>query len=188
MALFAETLVEEWLNRDGYFTVRGAKAGQLEMDLLAVRPDAAAGGFEALHYEVQASTGPISWVTDWTPGLQRRHGIGRNSARGRTAEQLAECVEAWVGKKFSDPRLAAARGRLWPKTEWRFGLVVGEVRHPRELEEIRSRGVEVVGLLHVLDDLTRHGGGGPIKKTSSTAADIAALIGLDRKRRGDEDR
>ncbi len=34
VAIFAETLVEEWLNRNGYFTVRGAKAGLLEMDLL----------------------------------------------------------------------------------------------------------------------------------------------------------
>ncbi len=38
MANFAETLVEERLNRKGYFTVRGAKAGLPEIDLPAVRP------------------------------------------------------------------------------------------------------------------------------------------------------
>ena len=27
MALLAESLVEEWLNRDGYFTIRGVKHG-----------------------------------------------------------------------------------------------------------------------------------------------------------------
>jgi hypothetical protein len=37
VAIFAETLVEEWLNRKGFFTIRGAKGGLLEMDLLAVR-------------------------------------------------------------------------------------------------------------------------------------------------------
>lgn len=184
MAIFAETLVEEWLNRRGYFTVRGAKAGQLEMDLLAVRPSAE-DGVEALHYEVQASTGPISWLTDWTPELQKRHRIGRNSARGRSAEQLAECVGAWVGKKFCDPRVLAARERLWPGARWAFGLVAGEVRHDGELEEIRSREVEVLRLSVVLDELTGEGGGDerPIKKTSSTAADIAALIEVDRKLR-----
>ena len=37
MALLAEEVVEEWLNRKGYFTIRGAKVGVPEMDLLAVR-------------------------------------------------------------------------------------------------------------------------------------------------------
>jgi len=38
MALLAESLVEEWLNRDGYFTIRGVKRGVGELDLLAVCP------------------------------------------------------------------------------------------------------------------------------------------------------
>jgi hypothetical protein len=41
MALLAESLVEEWLNRKGYFTIRGLKHGLGEMDLLAVRPESA---------------------------------------------------------------------------------------------------------------------------------------------------
>jgi hypothetical protein len=36
MALLAEELVEEWLNRTGYFTIRGLKLGVHEVDLLAV--------------------------------------------------------------------------------------------------------------------------------------------------------
>jgi hypothetical protein len=28
MALLAESLVDEWLNRNGYFTIRGVKHGQ----------------------------------------------------------------------------------------------------------------------------------------------------------------
>ena len=38
MALLAEALVEEWLNRTGYFTIRGIKAGNDEIDLLATDP------------------------------------------------------------------------------------------------------------------------------------------------------
>jgi hypothetical protein len=38
LALFAEALVEEWLNRKGYFTIRGVKVGNSEIDLLAVSP------------------------------------------------------------------------------------------------------------------------------------------------------
>jgi hypothetical protein len=34
----SEDLVEEWLNRQGYFTIRGIKTGVREIDILAVRP------------------------------------------------------------------------------------------------------------------------------------------------------
>ncbi len=104
MALFAETLVEEWLNRRGYFTVRGAKGGLLEMDLLAIRHRDSEDP-EALHLEVQASTGPISWITKWTPRLQRELRIGANNARRRTGEQMSECVQGWISKTFLDPRV-----------------------------------------------------------------------------------
>jgi hypothetical protein len=38
MALLAEEIVEEWLNHHGFFTIRGAKTGVREIDILAVRP------------------------------------------------------------------------------------------------------------------------------------------------------
>ena len=38
MSLLAEVVVEEWLNRRGYFTIRGVKLGNDEIDLLAMRP------------------------------------------------------------------------------------------------------------------------------------------------------
>ena len=37
MAALAESLVDEWLNRQGFFTVRGLKHGVDEIDLLGVR-------------------------------------------------------------------------------------------------------------------------------------------------------
>lgn len=53
MALLAEELVEEWLNRQGYFTIRGLKVGVHEIDILAVRP--CPSGIECRRLEVQAS-------------------------------------------------------------------------------------------------------------------------------------
>ena len=58
MALLAEELVEEWLNRQGYFTIRGIKIGVQELDLLAVRFKD--GKSECRHIEVQASMRPMS--------------------------------------------------------------------------------------------------------------------------------
>ena len=37
MSLMGEQLAEEWLNRQGYFTIHGVKIGTGEIDLLAVR-------------------------------------------------------------------------------------------------------------------------------------------------------
>ena len=40
MALLAESLVEEWLNRSRFFAIRGIKHGLAEIDLLAIRHEA----------------------------------------------------------------------------------------------------------------------------------------------------
>jgi hypothetical protein len=61
MALLAEQLVEEWLNCQGYFTIRGAKLGVQEIDLLAVRP-MGKGKLECRQIEVQASVRPVSYI------------------------------------------------------------------------------------------------------------------------------
>ena len=61
MALLAEEIVEEWLNRQGYFTIRGIKLGVHEIDLLAIRPGPTR--LECRHIEVQASVRPISYIT-----------------------------------------------------------------------------------------------------------------------------
>ncbi|SEQ13882.1 hypothetical protein [Nitrosomonas ureae] len=64
MSLLSESLVEEWLNRAGYFTIRGVRYGVSEIDLLAVRYTAQ--GIEARHVEVQISTNPISYISPLT--------------------------------------------------------------------------------------------------------------------------
>jgi hypothetical protein len=53
VALLAEEIVGEWLNRQGYFTIRGIKVGVHEMYLLAIRITAIS--LECRHLEVQAS-------------------------------------------------------------------------------------------------------------------------------------
>jgi hypothetical protein len=59
MALLGEEVVEEWLNRNGYFTIRGIKVGVDEIDILAIRPTPD-GQHECRHIEVQVSINPIS--------------------------------------------------------------------------------------------------------------------------------
>ena len=61
MALLAESLVDEWLNRQGFFTIRGIKHGVGEIDLLGVRPNGA--GLEGWNVEVKASFRPIGYIS-----------------------------------------------------------------------------------------------------------------------------
>ena len=56
------------------------------------------------------------------------------------------------------------------------------VAHPEELEAIKALGVDTVEFAEVLGELVG-GDGERLKTTSSTAADIAALITIDRKAR-----
>ncbi|MDA3927225.1 MAG: hypothetical protein PF904_21340 [Kiritimatiellae bacterium] len=60
MALLAEEVVEEWLNRQGYFTIRGIRLGVHEIDLLAIKPKKN-GKYDCRHIEVSVSTNPIAY-------------------------------------------------------------------------------------------------------------------------------
>jgi hypothetical protein len=171
MPLLAESLVEEWLNRTGYFTIRGARFGVSEMDLLAVKQGAS--GLEARHIEAQVSTNPIAYISPLTDAQAREVGRARTSAWTRPPEMLQASVAAWVDKKFYSAGKAAARDKAWPGLQWSLEFVHGEVRHPEELELIRTHGIKTHTFYSVLSSLcndaalTHKGGAG---------TDIAEMI------------
>ena len=109
MALLDEQLVEEWLNRQNFFTMRGIKSGNDEIDLLAIRPTPE--GLACWHVEVQISYGPVGYIG------------GDNSERKRTDKELREGVEQWVTKKFTSPKKAKRLNEILPNAKWRKFLV-----------------------------------------------------------------
>lgn len=149
MALLAEEIVEEWLNRHGYFTIRGAKAGVGEVDILAVRP--ATTGLECRHLEVQASSNPVSFLTPATKAARKR-GLAPHSQKARSAEFMRQCVDEWCEKKYFSAQKANLRKGLAPGP-WQLELVVHRIKHPQELELIRKRGIFVYRLDDIVDDL-----------------------------------
>ena len=98
MALLAEELVEEWLNRQGYFSIRGVKIGVDEIDLLAIKFPAKSEPI-CRHIEVQASIRPMSYLTG-IPKKHRAPGQSSRSAKARSVELLEACVADWVRKKY----------------------------------------------------------------------------------------
>lgn len=150
MAVLAESLVDEWLNRQGFFTVRGLKDGVDEIDLLGVRP--APSGLEAWHVEVQASFRPIGYIAR-LPKAAKDFAKSRTSIKQRPHTLVEEAVAEWIEKKFTARSKKAARDAAWPGLSWRYVFVHAVVREPKELEFIASHGIEVTPFHRVLSEL-----------------------------------
>lgn len=159
MALLDEQLVDEWLNRKCFFTMRGIKSGVDEIDLLAVRM--ADKNLECWHVEVQVSYRPIGYVG------------GDTNARRRTDDELRAGVEQWVEKKFTSSRKVARRNAILPSAEWKYVFVHGVLRDDRELEHMAELGVTLIPYKQVLtelrDDNARN-------SSSSIASNIAEML------------
>jgi hypothetical protein len=180
MALLAETLVEEWLNRRQFFTIRGVRQGVDEIDLLAVRYREAQQP-EAWHVESQVSFRPIGYITPLARELARELGKKSTSVFRRTDQQLEQCVAARVRKKFHAKRKVAARELLWPGADWQFVVAHGTVKYPAELDAIAAQGVTLLPLSTILQDLCTFGSS---LFTGTAGGDLAELIAFYAGRKG----
>ncbi|MVN88080.1 hypothetical protein GO986_15110 [Deinococcus sp. HMF7620] len=109
MALIAEELVQEWLHRTGHFTIRGARVGVYELDLLALR--ITPHGLVARHIEVACNVRPIGSLGP------------TKSARLQNEDEQRANVAAWFQTKFHAPGKEALRATLAPGVTWSFEVV-----------------------------------------------------------------
>lgn len=168
MALLAEEIVEEWLNRQGYFTIRGIKMGVHEIDLLAIKPGQDSI-VECRHIEVQASMRPISYITK-VPKKAQTPGRSVNSP-SRTRDELVQGVAEWVDKKYLHTDKRVLMARLWPG-DWSSELVVNVVRFEEELEVIASHGVRILRLHDIIESLAAE----QFPVRSAGGADLVDLV------------
>jgi hypothetical protein len=161
-------LVEEWLNRQGFFTIRGVKQGLGEMDLLAVTPQG--DGVLGWHVEVTVSFRPIGYIAREPAGGAGRRG---SYVRKRSPEQVRAYAQAWVEAKFRAPGKAALRDRLWPGARWSWHLVHGVVRYADELVAFAGEGVVCHPFHGLLSDLSQRGNDG---FSGSAGGDLAEII------------
>jgi hypothetical protein len=173
MALLAEEIVEEWLNRDGWFTIRGIKIGVQEIDILALKPSPEAG-ILCRHVEVQASFNPVGYLTK-IPKAKRKLGESASNARQRTESELQESVAAWIQQKFDHPLKVAQRMTLH-NGEWSRELVVHTLRHPEEKEVIRRAGIIVHELATLIENFRQ---GNHIVRRAAGADFVELVTGFD---------
>jgi hypothetical protein len=165
MALLDEQLVEEWLNRQQFFTMRGIKCGVDEIDLLAVKYDQH-GAAEHWHVEVQVSYRPISYIG------------GDTNARKRTRVEIDKGAKFWVEKKFTSQKKYAKREEILPSAVWRYVFVHGEVKDSYNLECIERLGVTLIPYRLVLEQLRD----GAKSSSSSVASNIVEMLRYLEKR------
>jgi hypothetical protein len=166
MALLGESLVEEWLNREGFFTIRGVKHGVGEMDLLAVKAQNN-GIVIGWHVEVQISFRPIGFIAK----LPKAPNQGRQSARKRSFEEIDSCARGWVKDKFLAEDKALLREQLWPGVKWEFHLVHAVVREPRELAVFANERVKLHPFYEILSSLSKRG-----SFSASAGGDLAEIV------------
>ena len=140
----------------GYFTIRGIKLGNDEIDILAIRP-LADGKHDCRHIEVTISINPISYITKVPAAIRKATGIGAHNAKKRDATQLTQGVKEWIAAKFNLPRKEEMRNSLCPGT-WTRELVVGAVKHEEELDLLKQSGIIIHRLKDVLSEMTQKRG------------------------------
>ncbi len=174
MALLAEELVEEWLNRQGYFTIRGIKLGVDEVDLLATKflKD---GSVEYRHIEVQASMRPIGYISR-IPKAHLEEGQAPTSAKTRNTELLAQGVKEWVEKKFTKPKKKKMIELLCP-SKWSSELVINNVKSNEEVELIKQQGIKVTELSEIIMQLHKN----DFLIQSASGADFVDLVNMGAK-------
>jgi len=168
MAQLAEEIVEEWLNRQGFFTIRGIKMGVQEIDLLAVKCKTN-GKAECRHVEVQASMRPVSYISR-VPKIEQKTGRAANSAK-RSDEELRQGVAEWVDKKFRRSDKKVLMAKLW-KGDWSSELVVNVVKSEEELKLIADHGIKILRLNEIVSALAKSS----FVIHSASGADIIDLI------------
>lgn len=156
MSLLGEEVVEEWLNRNGYFTIRGIKLGNDEIDILAIRP-LSDGRYECRHVEVTISINPISYITNVPADIRKQTSRGPRNAKKRDTAQLTQGVREWIDKKFDQPRKVELRHRLCSGS-WTKELVVGVVKYEEEISLLSKEGVKIHRLKDILSEMTEKPG------------------------------
>jgi len=169
MSLLGEEVVEEWLNRNGFFTIRGIKVGVHEIHILAIRP-LPNGRYECRHIEVQVSINPISYITKVPAAIRKQTGRGPHNAKRRDVAQLTQGVHEWIEAKFNLLSKVQLRNSLCPGS-WSRELVVGSIKYEEEIDLLRKAGITIYRLKDVLSGMNE-------KRTAVKAAAGADLFDL----------
>jgi hypothetical protein len=155
MSRIAETIPELWLNRRGFFTIRGLKPleGHGELDLVGYHPRQN----KAVHVEVSASPDPGGFLG------------------GEVAARIPEGVARFVEDKYHGANIARVREATCPTTtQWTLMLAHGRLNREDEvLAALIDNEVEPKSLFTMLTELSE-----PLSYRVDTDAAYFAYLAL----------
>jgi len=150
MAQIHEKLVEEWLRKKRYFTIRSGRFGTSEIDLLALYINSS-GEIHRRHVEIQISFKPVGFITG-------------KSAKKRSKVEIERDVDLWVFKKFQTPEVVRIRNNTLDisndtdEAKWQFDFVHHIVKDTFELELIKKKGINLIPFKEIINDLRKSDG------------------------------
>lgn len=131
-------IVGEWLCLKGYFIIKGLKAGQNEIDVLAIKPRDGKI-VEAAHYEVSISTTPIGY-------------LGERSAKQQSDTEVRRSIARFVAKKYKNLNVVGIIERLVGKGYSRY-FVTGNRKHEMEIIALKEHGINVIEITQILNEV-----------------------------------
>ena len=184
----AKQLVEEWFNRQGFFTVRACRKGHGSFGLLGVR-SGMDQQIEGVHCEVHIAFRPVAYVSKLTDADIKKLGVKEgsyNHPKRRPDKMLAANVAAWAAKKFSGAEKTQLRNEVWPDLKnWQMVFVHAKLYEEKELVFMKNNQIKTIHVASIANQLQ----GGRFNAGLSVAGlggtEIAALFaGASHKQRG----
>ena len=102
---------------------------------------------------------------------------GDTNAKKRSAEQLAEGIEQYIHKKFTSDSKVAKRESLLPNADWKYKLVLAQLKDETEIGLLEERGIEVIRYDTVISELEDGK-----SSVHSTAGNIVEILRYVRQR------
>jgi len=140
-----ENIVANWFNSKGYFLIKNLKVGVNEIDILAVRLDKEQKVNDAIHIEVQCSSNPIGYIG------------GTPSAKKRNVSEVELGVEAYIYKKFNNPKITDVINSLIGN-KYRKMFICGKLKEEDTIKYFEKNGIEVMRVWQVFKEVKANKG------------------------------
>ena len=142
--LLAEELVQEWLIRKKYFTVKNLKStNNRELDLLGVKFEEN-NETSLIHVEVSVHCNPIGWLCRFESVF----------TGNRNEQEIKSALENWVERKFKGDNVLV-RNQFSPHAnvdDWECFFVHGKLNDNNllELDCMRDLGIKIKSIREII--------------------------------------
>jgi hypothetical protein len=124
----------------GYFVIQGKKAGNNEIDLLAIKLDTNNHVLERLHIEVQVSANPV--------------GVLRSSSKfKKTLNNPLTAVKDYIDKKFHNKKIIKVIEKIFGDYSYHKVFVYGNLKAPDQLKVFKDNKIKTIFISDLINSI-----------------------------------